>query len=135
MLVVMGDVDAAGVLYFGSVFRWHERSFSEWLARIGSPLEEILAAGRALPVRSAGAEYPSSAGLGDELTAVARVHGVTETEFVYETQWTSARSGQLVAVVETRHVACEADPQSGRFVRRPIWAELAAQMISESSPA
>jgi acyl-CoA thioesterase FadM len=130
MLIVMGDVDAAGVLYFGTVFRWHERCFTEWLAEGGSPLEGILASRRALPVRSASADYPSSAGLGDRVEPARRVHAVTETDFVFETSWTSSASGRTVAVVSTRHVACAPRADGGGFVRIPLWGELIAQVAS-----
>jgi acyl-CoA thioesterase FadM len=56
MLVALGDTDAAGVIYHAAAFHWHERRFTEWLAAVGIPLEQILASGRGLPVRRADAD-------------------------------------------------------------------------------
>lgn len=122
MLVVLGDVDAAGVLYFGAVFRWHERELSEWMASIGQPFEQVFLKGRGIPVRSAEAEYPNPASLGTELSVELRCSDVQESQFVFETTWKRA-DGRVAALVRTLHIACERD-SSERFRRTSIWAEL-----------
>lgn len=126
MLVTLGDVDSAGVLFFASVYRWHERVFFEWLAEIGQPLQEILSTGRGLPVRSSSAEYPSSAVLGDDLSVSRRVSELAGTEFVFQTAWSTGE--RRVAEVSTKHVTCGRNEANGLFVRRPIWPELRAQL-------
>jgi acyl-CoA thioesterase FadM len=123
MLVTLGDVDSAGVLFFASVYRWHERVFFEWLMEVHQPLQKTLESGRGLPVRSSWADYPASATLGENLELTRRVIGTTGTEFVFQTSW-QGPSGMTVAEVNTKHVACERDSDSGRFVRRAIWPEL-----------
>lgn len=127
LMVVLGDVDAAGVLYFASVFGWHERVFTEWLTRVEWPLAGLLEAGRGLPIRRSWADYPSSARLGDYLEMAQSVFEVEETQFVFQTEW-SAAAGNVVAVVRTLHVACERDPETGYFVRVPIWAQLSEHL-------
>lgn len=131
-MVVLGDVDAAGVLYFASVFRWHERVFTEWLSSIAWPLHELLDSGRGLPIRSSWADYPSSARLGETLKVVVSVHDVKGTEFVFRTRWTSA-AGRVVSEVSTLHVACERETESGYFVRTSIWGGLRDALASLDS--
>jgi YbgC/YbaW family acyl-CoA thioester hydrolase len=127
MLVTMGDVDSAGVIFFASVYRWHERAFFEWLGEIGQPLRGVLDSGRGLPVRASWAEYPAPASLGDDLVLTRSVSALAETEFVFQTTWRS--SAGIVAEVSTQHVACRRDTSSDRFVRSPIWPELHAILL------
>lgn len=123
-MVVLGDVDAAGVLYFGNVFRWHEEVFTRWLSDVGMPLETLFASGRGLPVRSSWAEYPASAGLGEALSVTVAVSDLRDTEFVFTTDWRSENTERTVSSVSTRHVACVKDADSGYFVRTDVWPEL-----------
>jgi len=129
MLVTLGDVDSAGVLFFASVYRWHERVFFEWMSEVGQPLEKILEEGRGLPVRSSWAEYPAGAALGENLHLTRRVIDTTETEFVFQTTWQGA-SGATVADVHTKHVACQRDDGTDRFRRRAIWPELRSALAT-----
>ncbi|GAA1817875.1 hypothetical protein GCM10009749_29930 [Agromyces neolithicus] len=130
MLVVLGDVDAAGVLYFATVYRWHESTFTNWLAEHGIPLEQILSSGRGLPVRTSWADYPSAARLGDDVRVTRSIAELTETDFVFETTWRDAASGRVVATVSTKHVACERDAGSGLFWRTPIWESLRSALLA-----
>lgn len=123
-MVVLGDVDAAGVLYFGNVFRWHEEVFTRWLSTVGFPLEALFASGRGLPVRSSWAEYPASAGLGETLSVTVSITELHDTEFVFTTDWRSENSKRTVSTVSTRHVSCVKDEDSAFFVRTAIWPRL-----------
>lgn len=130
MLVVLGDVDAAGVLYFATVYRWHEASLTAWLAEQGQPLEEILGSDRGLPVRRSWADYPSPARLGDTLSVRRAVHALSDTDFVFETTWRQSSSGRVVATVSTKHVSCERDARTGVFGRAPIWPDLRMALLA-----
>ncbi|MEN2739592.1 acyl-CoA thioesterase [Microbacterium sp. X-17] len=123
-LIVLGDVDAAGVLYFGNVFRWHEEVFTRWLAQVDVPLHGLFGTGRGLPVRSSWAEYPASARLGETLKMTPAVTSLRDTEFVFETTWCEEVFSREVLRVSTRHVACVKDEDTGFFVRTSIWPGL-----------
>lgn len=132
MLVVLGDTDAAGVIYHATAFHWHERRFTEWLAEAGLPLEQILESGRGLPVRRADADYVGAAGLGDRLAVEARVLDVAETQFVFQTAWTQESSGAPVLSVRTTHVVCDRSGPEGRFARTRLWPELEAAIAGRA---
>ncbi|WP_162159046.1 acyl-CoA thioesterase [Arthrobacter sp. I3] len=110
--VALGDVDSALVIYFAAVFRWHEQSFSEWLAQRYMPLSRILAAGRGLPVVNSSASYAASIRQDDAVTLDSWVSDVGRSSFTFGT--TVLCSGTVAATVETRHVWVEASP-SGAF--------------------
>jgi YbgC/YbaW family acyl-CoA thioester hydrolase len=127
-MVVLGDVDAAAVLYFATVFRWHEEVFTRWLSAAGFPLGDLFASGRGLPVRSSWAEYPASAKLGEILSATASITALRDTEFVFTTEWRSDDTDRTVVTVSTKHVSCVKDADSGYFVRADVWPQLREQL-------
>ncbi|MCA4134827.1 thioesterase family protein [Arthrobacter sp. M4] len=106
--VVLGDVDSAGVVYFASVFRWHEHSFSEWLAERYEPLGRILGTGSGLPVVASSAEYPAAIHQDDVLTLQSWATEVKRSSFLFGT--TMLREGTLTATVTTRHVWTRRNP-------------------------
>lgn len=104
--VSLGDVDSAQVIYFATVFRWHEQSFSEWLAKEYVPLSRVLASGHGLPVVSCSATYTASIRQDDKLTLDSWVYDIGRSSFTFGT---TILSGETVAgTVETRHVWVEA---------------------------
>lgn len=68
--VSMADVDAAGVLYFASPYRWMEELFSGWLRDLGHPLVDLLHGQAVCPCVSSCARYPAPAVVDDELEVV-----------------------------------------------------------------
>ncbi|MBT2554187.1 hotdog domain-containing protein [Arthrobacter sp. ISL-5] len=86
---------AARVIYCGATFRWHEQSFSEWLAERFSPLSRIFDSGFALPVVNCSATYPAP---------------LRQDALVVLSSWTSSvgnSKGVIAATVETKHVWVE----------------------------
>ena len=130
--VTLGDVDAAGIIFFANVFRWHESRLSTWLADLGRPLRSILDADIALPTVASSAEYPASAFLDDILEVRARTHTVTDTSFVFETTWARVVDTRSVAVVRTTHVSCR-KTEDGLFVRTTMFDFLRDHLGSERS--
>lgn len=55
--VLMADTDAAGVIYYGRVYRWLEALVSGWLASIGHPARSIFRDGSAYPCVHSEADY------------------------------------------------------------------------------
>ncbi|MDR7083350.1 acyl-CoA thioester hydrolase [Arthrobacter ginsengisoli] len=110
--VALGDVDSALVIYFAAVFRWHEQSFSEWLAQRYMPLSRILASGRGLPIVNCSASYAASIRQDDIVTLDSWVSNAGRSSFTFGT--TVLSGGTVAATVETRHVWVEASP-SGAF--------------------
>ena len=132
MLVVLGDTDAAGVIYHATAFHWHERRFTEWLAEAGMPLQDILAEGRGLPVRRADADFLGVVRLGDRLAVQERFVDVEDTQFTFETRWTHLASGRSVLTVRSTHVACERSGPDARFSRTRLWEIMRAAIAQHS---
>jgi YbgC/YbaW family acyl-CoA thioester hydrolase len=70
--VIMADTDAAGVIYFGCVYRWHESAMQEWLRNAGHPIGKLLKEGYAIPCVHSEADYSHPLRVGDELTVQLR---------------------------------------------------------------
>jgi acyl-CoA thioesterase FadM len=63
----MGDVDAAGILYFPAAYRWLEELFTGWLKAEGHPISEMLEGAGACPCVASAATYPAPVTVDDEL--------------------------------------------------------------------
>ncbi|WP_179129035.1 acyl-CoA thioesterase [Arthrobacter sp. 49Tsu3.1M3] len=123
--VALGDVDAARVIYFPAVFRWHEYNFSEWLALRYKPLSELLASGFGLPVVNCSATYTTSIRQDDVVRLDSWVADVGESSFTFGT---SVLSGDDTAsTVETRHVWVKI-AHDGTFASAGLPPELRGEM-------
>lgn len=79
--VAMGDVDAAGILYFAAPYRWMEELFTGWLKGIGHPVSSMLRSGLACPCVASAATYPAPLSLDDEITLTLRPSSIGTTSF------------------------------------------------------
>lgn len=128
--VALGDVDAARVIYFPTVFRWHEYSFSEWLATQFRPLSHMFTAGFGLPVVTCSAKYLGAIRQDDRVTLQSWIADVGASSFTFGT--TVSSEGIEAATVETRHVWVEISP-GGTFTSARIPADLRAVLEGTSS--
>lgn len=131
-MVALGDTDAAQVLYFAFVYRWHEEAFTVWLDEIGLPLRELFGRGDALAVRASSADYPASAHLGDRLAGQIRVTGTDRGVVTVDTTW--RRGETVIARVQTVHIATRFGGDEG-FGRAPLFDELRAALDERTPPA
>jgi YbgC/YbaW family acyl-CoA thioester hydrolase len=129
--VALGDVDAAQVIYFPSVFRWHEYNFSEWLATQFMPLSKIFASGFGLPVVSCSATYSAAIHQDDRMTLQSSITDVGTSSFTFSTR--ISNEGTEAATVETRHVWVEI-ASNGTFSSVEIPADLRAVLHRTISP-
>jgi acyl-CoA thioesterase FadM len=79
--LAMGDVDAAGILYFAAPYRWHEELFSSWFATIGHPVSGMLRAGTGCPCVDSSASYAVPLTLDDEIELHLRPSAAGRTSF------------------------------------------------------
>ncbi|MFF2244307.1 acyl-CoA thioesterase [Arthrobacter sp. NPDC058130] len=103
--VSLGDTDSARVIYFAAVFRWHEQSFSQWLADRYVPLSQILDSGFALPVVSCSAAYPAPLRQDNVVLLQSWTTAVGTSSFTFGT--TVVSNGAVAVSVETTHVWVE----------------------------
>jgi acyl-CoA thioesterase FadM len=79
--VLMDDTDAAGVTYFGCVFRWHEALVSSWLTSVGHPMRSMLLEHLAFPCVHSEADYTHALTVDDMLDMRLRPGRVGNTSF------------------------------------------------------
>jgi acyl-CoA thioesterase FadM len=105
--VSLGDVDAAGIIYYVSPFRWAEALFSEWLVEVGMSLSSILAAGNGAPAVHAEASYRDSLRLDDLVVAEASVAKLSNRSYTVLTSFTRVGDDAWAVQVQTTHVWVE----------------------------
>lgn len=126
--VVLGDTDAAQVIFYPTVFRWHEYSLSEWLAAKYMPLTRIFASGFGLPVVKCSATYPASIRQDDIVVLESWVAGVGESSFTFGT--TVLHGDTIAATVETRHVWVRTS-SDGSFASQKLPAGLREELAGQ----
>jgi acyl-CoA thioester hydrolase len=100
--VSMADTDAAGVLYFGAPYPWHEAAMMEWLNEAGHPINVLLSNGEAFPCVHSAAEYRAPLRVNDALRVVLLADGAGRTSFGLRSEYW--RSSDLCVEVRSRHV-------------------------------
>lgn len=113
--VIYGDTDAAGIVYYGTYFRWFEVGRAELMRRAGLSYRTVMEQGVLLPVIEAAASYSAPARYDDVLKIRAEIRefrGVRLT-FGYRIE---REDGVLLVSGHTVHAFTGHD---GRPVRPP----------------
>ena len=101
--VTMGDVDAAGILYFGAPLVWLDRLMGAWMREIGLPVSALLARGEGAPAVHTETDYRSPIGLDEPVEALLFHAGHGRSSYTLAAEFRHAVSGLLA--VETRFTA------------------------------
>ncbi len=133
--VALHDTDAAGVMFFAHLLRHAHDAYEHWLANLGVDLCQLIAAGVALPIVHASADYLAPLRHGDAVEVAVSLADLSQRRFRLEYKFYSA-SQQLLARAQTVHVAI--DPQQHRACPLPetlqhIFAELQASAANSRS--
>lgn len=136
--VAMGDVDAAGILYFAAPYRWLEESFTGWLQQLGRPLSQILRTGAGCPCVTSATSYDVPLVLDDELELTLRPSSAGTSSFSVTVEVTRRRDG-VVAVRSTAwHVWSQfdghGDPPVVLPAPMPGWLREALAAVPLTSP-
>jgi 1,4-dihydroxy-2-naphthoyl-CoA hydrolase len=111
------DVDAAGVMFFGHLFRHAHDIYEDFMAHIGFPLPRLLQTGEFhLPIVHAEADYRQAVRHGDVLGARLQLAKLGETSFVTLCAFQDG-AGRPCAVTRCVHVCI--DPENGGSVTLP----------------
>jgi YbgC/YbaW family acyl-CoA thioester hydrolase len=102
--VTMADVDAAGVLYYGSAFRWAEMILGDWLEQCGHPLHSMFATNEAIPVVAAEVRYRSPLSLDDHCRLGLSARRVGRSSFTLRCAAWGPREALPAAEVTITHV-------------------------------
>lgn len=136
----MGDVDAAGILYFASPYRWLEELLSGWFFEIGHPLSSLLHGGTGCPSVASAAQYLAPVGLDDHLDVALYPSGTGTTSFSITAIARRARDDDLAVKVSSWHTWSRVDHDVGTRLRPmslPDWLHqslAAATAVEPASP-
>jgi acyl-CoA thioester hydrolase len=114
--VIYGDTDQMGVVYYANYFRFFELGRMEYFRARGGKYSDIEAAGFALPVVHAEADYRASAKYEDVVLIRTTVNELRRASFGFEYEVCRESDGLLLCTGSTIH-ACLA--KTGRPTQLP----------------
>lgn len=134
--VRLHDTDAAGVLFFGHLFRHLHDAYESFMDAIGYPLRALIASPDPqvrlrLPVARAQADYLRPLRQGDLVRISLRVAEVRTRSFALEYALAD-RSGQICARALTVHVLVATDPGDSPGLPEGLRRALAARRGREA---
>jgi acyl-CoA thioester hydrolase len=101
--VTMADVDAAGVIYYGSPLRWAEMMLGDWLEQSGHPISAMLSANEAIPVVAAEVRYRSPLSLDDHCRLGLSARRAGRTSFMVRCTVWGPRDDRPAVQVDVTH--------------------------------
>ena len=102
--VPLHDIDAAGVMFYGHLFRHAHDAYERFMGEIGWPLDRLIRAGDALlPLVHAEADYRVPLRHGEAVTIVLCLSEVGRTSFTLSYRFVG-EDGGLRALARTVHV-------------------------------
>ncbi len=114
--VALHDTDAAGVLFFGHLFRHAHDAYEAMMVRIGWPIDELIQTRQlGLPLVHAEADYRQPMRHGDQIGVVLKVGDFGQRRFSLAYQF--LRGNNEVATALTVHVAI--DPSTSKSQSLP----------------
>ncbi len=104
------EIDAAGIVFFARVLDYVHDHYTDFLASVGSPLPEVLAARSwAAPIGHVEVDYFEPLRFGDELTLLLAAAHVEGSHVTLAHQVLRHASNRVAAVAQTAHVFVSAD--------------------------
>lgn len=102
--VPMHDIDAAGVMFYGHLFRHAHDAYEAFMAAVGIPLDRIIRdGGPMLPLAHAEADYRTPLRHGDGVAIDLCIAGVGRSSFTLAYRFLDAE-GHVRATARTVHV-------------------------------
>lgn len=101
--VTMADVDAAGVIYYGSPLRWAEILLGDWLAQLGHSISAMLSENQAIPAVGVQVRYRSPLSLDDHCRMALSALKVGRTSFTVRCAVRGPRGDGAAVEVDTTH--------------------------------
>ena len=118
--VIMGDVDAAGILYFAAPYRWLEEAFTGWLKQVGHPLGASLREGSGCPCVTSATSYSVPLVLDDEIDLSLRASSIGTTSFSVTVEAVRPSDGAVAVRSTAWHVWSQFDGQAEVPVVVPV---------------
>jgi 1,4-dihydroxy-2-naphthoyl-CoA hydrolase len=123
--VRLHDIDAAGVMFFGHLFRHAHDAYESAMAGLGLPLERLIGAGVRLPLVHAEADYRQALRQGDEIRVEVACATLGGSAFTLGYRFFDA-GGALRATARTVHVHLGPDGGSSAPLPPDIRSALAS---------
>ena len=101
--VRLHDIDAAGVMFFGHLFRHAHDAYESFMAGLGWPLADLIRTGVRLPLVHAEADYRQPLCLGEEIQVEVACEDVGRSAFTIGYRFCDVQGG-LRATARTVHV-------------------------------
>ena len=101
--VTMADVDAAGVIYYGSPLRWAEMLLGDWLDGRGHSISAMLGRHEAIPAVGVEVRYRSPLSLDDRCRLSLSAVRVGRTSFTVRCAAGGPRGDGAAVEVDTTH--------------------------------
>ncbi|HVW45285.1 MAG TPA: hotdog domain-containing protein [Amycolatopsis sp.] len=122
--ITMADVDAAGIIFYGSPLRWAENLFSSWLGDIGHPLRTMFAERIATPAVAVHVTYRSHVTLDDECRLTLSTARIGTTSFTLRCEVRVADAAAVAVETLATHVYTEythpSSPNPAKTRARPL---------------
>lgn len=119
------DTDAAGILFFGHLFRHAHDAFESFMDEIGLPLDRLLREREfLLPLTHAEADYRQPLRHGDQVRATVEVQELRRRSFAIAYRFINAQ-GEVAATVRTVHVQVAPDLTPATELSEPLRTALA----------
>jgi 1,4-dihydroxy-2-naphthoyl-CoA hydrolase len=106
--VRLHDIDAAGVMFYGHLFRYAHDAYEGFMGALGVPLYGLIRAGRRLPLVHAAADYLMPLRHGEEIGVEVGVETLSASSFTLAYGFRDG-AGILRARARTVHVHLAAD--------------------------
>lgn len=124
--VSMGDVDAAGHLFYAAPLLWAERLLTDWRRAVGQPVSGMLRDGWGSPVVRTEITYSRPLRLDDEVEGTLWFVGRSARTFTVLCRFTAGTGGPVGAEVQITQVPVRQVDGEPRATDVP--AELVAQL-------
>lgn len=133
--VRMADVDAAGVIYYGSPLRWAEMLLGDWMAQIGHPISAMLSAGEATPAVGVRVRYAAPLCMDDQCRLSLSALRAGRASFTVRCRVCGPRGADSAVEVDTTHAYVRygglGPARGGTFEPQPLPAWLRAPLEAD----
>lgn len=127
------DTDAAGLLFFGYLFRHAHDAFEAFMDMIGFPVDLMIRDGRMLlPLTHAEADYRRPQRHGDAVRVLVSVLEIRRRSFSIGYRFINAQ-GEVAATARTVHVQVGAEILPAAELSAPLRAALSAHLADDAN--
>lgn len=130
--VTVGDVDAAGILFFATPYRWLDDVLTGWWNSIGHGISDMLGSGMSCPAVASGACYPAPITVDEEVELALYPSSVGETSFSVTMCATRLRDLVVTAKATSWHVWSKRGEQPTSLRPEPLPGWLRAPLSSSA---